>query len=497
MPTLLSPAASTCGCRCSARPRGSVRWWARWPTGRRWCRSSWLRSWWPAGVAVAGADAARWWWPSPRCCSWPPPQPPSLRSGRTGSRTTPWPTSPPTAPRSRQSARSPPTRTSSPVARGRSPETRWSGGSPCIRSPAAGRTLDLVAPVLVLGDADDARVPLGATVRLHGRLRAGRRQRPGCAAPTQRRDRGHRGTRPVVAAAGAVRQALRDSVAHRPADQRALVPALVDGDDAEVDPGLQDAFRATGLTHLLAVSGTNLTLVVGFLLALARWCRVRGRWLHVVAAAGIVGFVLIARTEPSVLRAAVMGTIGLVALGTDGRHRGPARPRDRGPGPGAARPVPGGVGRLRPVRARHRRHPAARLRPGATRSRAGCPDGWPRRSRCRRPRSSPARRWSRRSPGRSAWWRWWPTCWSPRWSGRRPCWGWRAGCSTLVWAAGRATVRDAGVVVRGLAGRGGRARRGAADGGGRVGDRRRRAGGADGAHRARRGPGAAAAARVR
>ena len=103
--------------------------------------------------------------------------------------------------------------------------------------------------------------------------------------------------------------------------QRALVPALVDGDDAAVDEGLQEDFRATGLTHLLAVSGTNLTLVVGFLLALARWCRVRGRWLHVVAGLGIVGFVLLARTEPSVLRAAVMGTIGLVALGADGRHR--------------------------------------------------------------------------------------------------------------------------------------------------------------------------------
>ncbi len=47
----------------------------------------------------------------------------------------------------------------------------------------------------------------------------------------------------------------------------------------------------------------------------------RGRWLHLVAALGIVGFVLLARTEPSVLRAAVMGTIGLVALGTNGRHR--------------------------------------------------------------------------------------------------------------------------------------------------------------------------------
>ncbi len=122
-------------------------------------------------------------------------------------------------------------------------------------------------------------------------------------------------------AAGAVRQALRDSVRHRPADQRALVPALVAGDDAAVDPALQDAFRTTGLTHLLAVSGTNLTLVVGFLLALARWGGVRGRWLVVVAAFGIVGFVLIARTEPSVLRAAVMGTIGLVAMSTNGAHR--------------------------------------------------------------------------------------------------------------------------------------------------------------------------------
>ncbi len=184
-----------------------------------------------------------------------------------------------------------------------------------------GRTLDLVAPVLVLGDADDTRVPLGSSVRLHGLLlSADDRDLAALLRPS--------GDAEVLEppgpwwrAAGAVRQALRDSVAHRPADQRALVPALVAGDDAEVDPSLQDAFRATGLTHLLAVSGTNLTLVVGFLLAMARWCRVRGRWLHVVATAGIVGFVLIARTEPSVLRAAVMGTIGLIALGTDGRHR--------------------------------------------------------------------------------------------------------------------------------------------------------------------------------
>ena len=101
-----------------------------------------------------------------------------------------------------------------------------------------------------------------------------------------------------------------------------LVPALVDGDDAGLDPSLQDDFRTTGLTHLLAVSGTNLTLVVGFALVVARWLRVRGRWLYVVGAAGIAGFVLVARAEPSVLRAAVMGTVALVGMGANGRDRG-------------------------------------------------------------------------------------------------------------------------------------------------------------------------------
>ncbi len=119
-----------------------------------------------------------------------------------------------------------------------------------------------------------------------------------------------------------VRASIRDAVAHRPDDQRALVPALVDGDDAGLDPDLEADFRTTGLTHLTAVSGTNLTLLVGFLLVMARWCRVRGRGLAVVAGLGIVGFLLLARTEPSVLRAAVMGAVGLVALGADGRRQG-------------------------------------------------------------------------------------------------------------------------------------------------------------------------------
>ncbi|GHJ60041.1 membrane protein [Nocardioides sp. OK12] len=181
----------------------------------------------------------------------------------------------------------------------------------------------LRAPVLVLAPPEWGEVPLGATVVADGRLGvadgddlAALLHATGAPQVRDPPDLWWRG-------AGAVRQSLRDSVAHRPAPERVLVPALVDGDDVGLDLAVADDFRATGLTHLLAVSGTNLTLVVGSLLWLARGAGVRGRWLLLVGAAGIVGFVLLARTEPSVLRAAVMGAVALVALGTDGARRGP------------------------------------------------------------------------------------------------------------------------------------------------------------------------------
>jgi len=179
----------------------------------------------------------------------------------------------------------------------------------------------LSSPVLVLGDLTWEDVPLGARVSTTGRLASAddadaAALLPGAADPRvlARPDVWWRG-------ADAVRASIRESVAHRPDAQRALVPALVDGDDGGLDPGLEEDFRTTGLTHLTAVSGTNLTLIVGFLVVLARWGGVRGRWLTLIAAAGIVGFLLLARTEPSVVRAAAMGTVGLLALTTNGRQR--------------------------------------------------------------------------------------------------------------------------------------------------------------------------------
>ncbi len=194
-----------------------------------------------------------------------------------------------------------------------------------VRVTGRGVTHELRSPVLVLAGESWTGVPLGARVRLTGRL----------SEPEPGGDRlaavvSASGDPVVVAgpdvwwrAAGAVRASLRESVSELPEERRVLVPALVVGDDAGVDDELAEEFQATGLTHLLAVSGTNLTLVVGFLLVTGRWCGVRGRGHYVVGALGIAGFVLLARTEPSVVRAAAMGTVALLGMGVDGRRRGP------------------------------------------------------------------------------------------------------------------------------------------------------------------------------
>lgn len=112
-----------------------------------------------------------------------------------------------------------------------------------------------------------------------------------------------------------VRAGVRGAVSHEPLAPRALVPALVDGDDAAIPEDLEEDFRRSGLTHLLAVSGTNLTIVLASVLAVARAVGIRRRWWSLLAVLAVVGFVLVARPEPSVLRAAAMGLVGVVALG--------------------------------------------------------------------------------------------------------------------------------------------------------------------------------------
>ncbi|WP_189149019.1 ComEC/Rec2 family competence protein [Streptomyces lacrimifluminis] len=132
--------------------------------------------------------------------------------------------------------------------------------------------------------------------------------------------------------AGLLRAGLRDATDDLPADARALLPGLVVGDTSRVTPELDEAFKETDLTHLMAVSGANFTILLALLIgppALAQQVERRGlaprlgislRTTALLGGALTLGFVVVCRPDPSVLRAAACGSVALLALAT-GRRR--------------------------------------------------------------------------------------------------------------------------------------------------------------------------------
>lgn len=188
---------------------------------------------------------------------------------------------------------------------------------------ARGRTAQIRSPVLVLA-SDPTWADLLPTQRVgvSGRLSTAR---PGQAVAAVL----HVNGRPqlvghpsaVQRAAGELRLGLREAVAHLSPGPRGLVPGLVLGDTAGMAPRLTEDFRTAGLTHLTAVSGANLAIVCGFVLYVGRWAGVRRRWLPALGLLALVGFVVLARPQPSVLRAGAMALVGLAALGS-GRRAG-------------------------------------------------------------------------------------------------------------------------------------------------------------------------------
>ena len=121
-------------------------------------------------------------------------------------------------------------------------------------------------------------------------------------------------TSAVLAASDHARQRLRVAVDPLPRDARALVPALVVGDTSLTPPDLSDDMRATGMTHLSAVSGSNLAICLTAVMAIVVLTPIRRRWRVPIGLLVIAAFMIMARPEPSVLRAALMGTVGVLAF---------------------------------------------------------------------------------------------------------------------------------------------------------------------------------------
>ena len=119
-----------------------------------------------------------------------------------------------------------------------------------------------------------------------------------------------------------VRAALSRSLGRSlPEPQAALAQALLLGDRGGIPQDLRDAFSRTGTSHLLAVSGLH----VGLVLALLTWVSVAalGRRRHfylILPFVAIWLYAALAGFAPPVLRAAIMGSFYLLGLGV-GRQR--------------------------------------------------------------------------------------------------------------------------------------------------------------------------------
>ncbi len=99
-----------------------------------------------------------------------------------------------------------------------------------------------------------------------------------------------------------------------PGDSGILLGGLVVGDDSALSDETASAFRTTGMSHITAVSGSNLALIVVMLMAVGGPVAPRGRvaWLILVMVM-IWLYAVVTGLEPPVIRAALMATIALAA----------------------------------------------------------------------------------------------------------------------------------------------------------------------------------------
>ena len=105
-------------------------------------------------------------------------------------------------------------------------------------------------------------------------------------------------------------------------ERRAVLTGIVLGEDDGIAQSLRDDFRASGLTHLLAVSGQNVAITAVSVVWLARIAgigRLVGEGLAIVV---VLAYALAVGWQPSVVRAAVAGILASLGWIT-------ARPRDR------------------------------------------------------------------------------------------------------------------------------------------------------------------------
>jgi len=97
-----------------------------------------------------------------------------------------------------------------------------------------------------------------------------------------------------------------------PEPHASLLSGILLGVDSGLSAELKDAFSATGTSHIIAISGFNIAIIAGIFAALANrlFGAQRGA---IIAILGIAAYTLLVGASASVVRAALMGSLAIVA----------------------------------------------------------------------------------------------------------------------------------------------------------------------------------------
>jgi competence protein ComEC len=119
---------------------------------------------------------------------------------------------------------------------------------------------------------------------------------------------------------------LKDNALHRvyllwPDPEASLLAGILLGVESGISDQVQKAFRDTGTTHIIAISGFNITIVAGL------FSRLFSRFLNrrqaaLAAVLGISLYTLLVGADPAVVRAAVMGGLSIFASQIGRRQHG-------------------------------------------------------------------------------------------------------------------------------------------------------------------------------
>lgn len=197
--------------------------------------------------------------------------------------------------------------------------TRYLVDADVIGGVLHGRAFASATPVVVLGSGSWGAVGTGDVARVLGTAKPADRVGRATAVflpastPTIEDARGW------LASTSDLRSGFRDLASHDDRDG-GLLPGMALGDRTGLEPALAADMKTTGMTHLTAVSGANCSYVVAFTFLGLRSARLPRLPAAIGAVVALVCFVLLVRPEPSVLRAAVMGGIGVAAV-LSGRGR--------------------------------------------------------------------------------------------------------------------------------------------------------------------------------